>query len=499
MLGSTMRGSWRTLLVLLAVVAVPAATLAQTGKVTLLQVNDVYEISPARGKGGLAELATLLKEERAQHANTITVIPGDFLSPSIMSALTKGAQMIELFNALQVDYVTFGNHEFDFGPDVAKQRIAESKFVWLGTNVLGADGKVFGGAVATATKQVGDVKPETHHLSSPGPDVKFVATIEAARAAVAQLKQDGAHVIIALTHLDLPDDRALAKAVPGIDVIVGGHEHEPISWYERTTLIHKAGTDAQYLGAIDLDIRTTESAGRKTTTVVPQWRMWANYNTKPDPDVALIVKKYTDKLDQELGVVIGKTTTELDSRTDSVRTVETRSGNLYSDAIMAGLGAEAAITNGGGMRANRVIAAGADLTRKDILQDLPFGNLSLLIELKGEDLKAALESGLSMVETKAGRFPQVAGLTVEYDPKAPPGSRVTKVTVAGQPLDPARIYKIATTDYMAGGGDGYAALAKGKVLTDPRAATLMATMVMEYIQAKGTVSPQLDGRILAKQ
>jgi 2',3'-cyclic-nucleotide 2'-phosphodiesterase (5'-nucleotidase family) len=102
----------------------PVAALAQSTRVTLLQVNDVYEITPLRGKGGIAELSTLLKLERASNPNHVTLVAGDFLSPSLMSGLLKGAQMVELFNAIDVDYVVFGNHEFDFGPEVAWLRFA---------------------------------------------------------------------------------------------------------------------------------------------------------------------------------------------------------------------------------------------------------------------------------------------------------------------------------------------------------------------------------------
>src|SRR5712692_3121803 len=139
-------------------VALATPSIAQNASVTLLHVNDVYEISPVKGQGGLAELMTLLRQERQQHKDTITVVSGDFLSPSILSGITKGAQMIELFGALGVDLVSFGNHEFDFGPEILEKRIAESHFPWLGTNVRDSDDRPFGGAVATVVKTVGDVK-----------------------------------------------------------------------------------------------------------------------------------------------------------------------------------------------------------------------------------------------------------------------------------------------------------------------------------------------------
>ena len=230
----------RSALCILLLATCTRSAFGQTATLTLLTVNDVYEITPVQGKGGLAELMTLLRAERATASQHLTTVSGDFLSPSLMSAMFKGAQMVALFNALGVDVVVFGNHEFDLGPEVTQQRMAESRFVWLGTNVLGADGKPFGGALATMTRQVGELTvglfglltPDTAHLSSPGHTVTLAPVLPTAQAAVETLRKAGADVILALTHLTIAEDRALAQQVPGISVILGGHEHDPITWYE---------------------------------------------------------------------------------------------------------------------------------------------------------------------------------------------------------------------------------------------------------------------------
>jgi 5'-nucleotidase/UDP-sugar diphosphatase len=232
--------------------------------------------------------------------------------------------------------------------------------------------------------------------------------------------------------------------------------------------------------------------------VQPQWKMIANAGIAPDPQTAALVKTYADRLDAELGQVIGRTEVELDTRAATVRRTEARFGNLVADAMRELLGADVAITNGGGIRGNRIIAAGTAITRKDIIRELPFGNLAYLVELKGEDLKAALENGVSAAEQGAGRFPQVSGMTVEYDVARPPGERVTKLNVGGKPCDPAARYRVAVSDYMANGGDGYAALTRGMPLADSRSAPLLATLVIDWIAARKTVAPQLEGRILAK-
>ena len=120
------------------------------------------------------------------------------------------------------------------------------------------------------------------------------------------------------------------------------------------------------------------------------------------------------------------------------------------------------------------------------------------LALSGRDLRAALENGFSQVEKGAGRFPQVSGLVVEVDLKKDPGSRVLSVMVNGAPLDDAKVYTVATNDFMARGGDGYTAFGSGKELIDPIDAVLMASQVIDYIAAAGTVAPKVEGRIVVR-
>lgn len=485
----------------------PAMAAAQSGRLTFLHINDVYEIAPVRGRGGMAELMTLLARERARNPAAITTLGGDFLSPSLMSGTTKGAQMVDLFNTVGIDVAVFGNHEFDFGAEVARARIGESRFPWLGTNVLGPDGAPFGGAVATWTRQAGEVKvgffgvltPVTAKLSSSGSGVAFTDVKPAAEAAVKRLKADGAHVIVALTHLDIAEDRQLAYDVKGIDLILGGHDHDPITFFEGGTLILKAGSDAHFLGVIDLTVSTQDTGKGPATTVEPtEWRLVSTAGAAPDAAVAARVKTYTDRLDSDLTAVIGRTLTDLDSRKEAVRSREASMGNLITDALRETLKADAAITNGGGLRGDALYPAGTELRRRDFFAENPFGNVGVLVEMTGAGLLSALENGVSKVEDKAGRFPQVSGIRFTYDPARPAGARVVEASVGGKPLDPAAVYRVATNDYLLRGGDGYEAFPRARVLIDPSGAVLIATITMEYVAARGTVEPKVEGRIVAK-
>jgi 2',3'-cyclic-nucleotide 2'-phosphodiesterase (5'-nucleotidase family) len=491
---------------LLLVLAAPAS--AQKETVTFLHLNDVYEISPKQGRGGFAPLMTLLKAERAKAPGSITTLGGDLVGSSMMSGITKGTQMIELMNAIGLDLAVLGNHEFDFGSAVLKQRIAESKFPWLGTNVLAADGTPFGGVVPTATRKIGALTigflglltPDTRHLSNTGPDVTFAPVLDSARAAVKQLRDQGADAVVALTHLTIAEDRQLAREVKGIDVILGGHEHDPLTFYEGGVFIFKVGYDAHYLGIAQVEIEKTQGQRGPQVKVWPrEWRVVSTAGVVPDPTIAAIVKQHEDKLDESLKIAVGRTAVELDSRRATVRLKESAIGNLFADAIREFTKADVAVTNGGGIRGDRTYAAGTTLTRRDILTELPFGNVAVLLEITGADLRTALEEGLSGVEDVAGRFPQVSGLRVVFDPKRPKGSRVLEVTIGGQPVNPTVTYKLATNDYMMAGGDGYASLRKGRPIIDASGGALMANIVMDYIAAKGSVSPAVEGRIVEQK
>jgi 2',3'-cyclic-nucleotide 2'-phosphodiesterase (5'-nucleotidase family) len=498
----------RVLLAVIVVVALAATAHAQKATVTFLHINDVYEISPKQGRGGMAPLMTLLKQERAKAAHSITTLGGDLVGSSMMSGITKGTQMIELMNAIGMDLAVVGNHEFDFGSEVFKQRIAESRFPWLGTNILGTDGKLYGTLVGTVTRKVGDltigffgvITPETEHLSSTGSDVKFAPVMDTARAAVKQLRDQGVDAVVALTHLALAEDRQLAREVKGIDVILGGHDHDPMTLYEGGVLIFKVGYDAHYLGVAQIEIEKTQGQRGPQVKVWPrEWRLVSTAGVAPDPQIAAVVKKHEDQLDASLNVPVGKTGVALDSRRAVVRRQEAAIGNMMSDAIREFTKADIAITNGGGIRGDRIYEAGATLTRKDVLTELPFGNLTVLLDISGADLRAALEEALSQVEDLAGRFPQVSGMKLEFDARRPKGDRIVNLTIAGKPIDPMARYKLAANEYIAGGGDGYTSLKKAKPIVDASAATLMATVVMDYIQAKGTVSPTVEGRIIERK
>ncbi|GEO80794.1 multifunctional 2',3'-cyclic-nucleotide 2'-phosphodiesterase/5'-nucleotidase/3'-nucleotidase [Pararhodospirillum oryzae] len=486
-----------------------AADLRAPVTVRLLHVNDVYEVAPDRqGLGGLAELKTLVGTERARSGadQVLVTFGGDLLSPSLLSSLDQGAHMLVALNEVGVDVAVPGNHEFDFGAGVAARLLGGSPFPWLLANAQDPTGAPFAGLAPTMLKTVGPYRvgflgvltPDTETLSSPGAGITFQPVEERARAAVQALKAQGADVIIALTHQDMADDRKLADALPEVDVILGGHDHEILVWGDDGRLIVKAGSDARTLAAVDLRVSEHEGKEGPVLDLVPALRLIPNQGQTPDPALAQRIQGWEKALDDSLGQPLGVSVKPLDSRRAVVRGEESTVGDLIADALRTGTRADVALTNGGGIRGDKLYEAGTTLTLRDVVTELPFGNVAVVLTLSGADLRAALEHGFSGVENGAGRFPQVSGMSVTWTPDRPPGQRVLAVTVNGQPLQDGRAYLVATNDFIANGGDGYDILVRAPRLVDASAARLMTTLVGEYIKAQGTVDLAPEGRLVKR-
>ncbi|HLL69862.1 MAG TPA: bifunctional UDP-sugar hydrolase/5'-nucleotidase [Pyrinomonadaceae bacterium] len=474
-----------------------------TVRVTLLQVNDVYQISPVdKGKrGGLARLATLRKKVLAESPHTLYLLAGDTLGPSVASNIFKGRQMIAAWNATGLDYAALGNHEFDFGDAVLRERMRESKFTWLGSNVFDRKtGKLFGDMPPFVVREFGGVKvglfglitTDTKQTSSPGPDVEFRDPCQTAREMTRQLRTRGARTIVAITHLTIENDKRLARCAPDIDVIIGGHEHTVLQSLSGRTPIFKMGSDGRNLGRIDLNIYSRNGELESVDwEIIPVTEEVAD-----DAQAAAVIAEYEKKLSAELDLPVGRTTVELDARQETNRSRETNLGSFIADAYRKYANADAAILNGGSIRSNTTYGPGA-LTKRDVLSILPFENPVVKIEVTGATLRAALEHGVSRVreEREAGLFPQVSGLRFTYDGRLASGSRVTNVTVGGAPLDPAKTYTLAVNTYVLGGGDGYTMFKGARLLLKPEEAQVEPAMLMNIISAAGEISPQTDARI----
>ena len=497
----------RVAAILLLVIAVIIPLSAQqkpdcTIRVTLLQVNDVYQFAPVDqgARGGLARLLTLKKAIQQESPNTLFLLSGDTISPSVESITYKGAQMIDAWNTAQLDYSTFGNHEFDFGPDVLRQRMQESKFKWLAANVIDKKtGQPFGNAQAYAVREFDGVKvaifgltlEETAVTSRPGPDVAFLNPCETARKLVAEIHARGIKTVIGLTHLSMSEDKEVARC-SGVDVIIGGHEHTLLESTSGGAPIFKMTADARELGQIDLNISKRTGAVESI-----DWKVIPVTNKTPDDPLFADINRKYGTLIKELSRVVGRTSVDLDARSAVGRTQETNVGDMIAGAFRASTGADVALMNGGSIRADEIIKAGA-LTRRDILSILPFKNKVVKVEVSGAILRQVLEHGVarSAEDAEPGRFPQVSGIRFTFDGRRPPGSRIVDLSIDGKPLDEKRTYTLAASDYIAlDGGDGYAMLKTARVLIPRERAQFDSDVLQAAIVAQKVIAPKTDGRI----
>lgn len=505
----TSKGILRRRIAVIALLVVSLATpvIAQSAsprlvKVTLLQVNDVYQISPVDNgaRGGLARLATLRKQIAGQSPNALFLLAGDTLAPSVASNIFKGRQMIAAWNAAGLDYAVLGNHEFDFGDAILRERMKESQFVWLAANVIDKKtGKPFGDTPPYVIREFDGVKvglfglltPETANASKPGPDVEFLDPFETAARIVPRIRDAGAKVIVALTHLSMTEDKRLARAA-SIDVIIGGHEHTLLESLSGRTPIFKMGSDARTLGRIDLNI----DAASGTLESVDWEEIPVTNAVAEDPACGAVIAGFEKRLSAELDNPVGKTSVVLDALQATNRSRETNLGDFLADAYRKTSGADVAILNGGSIRSNTTYGPGV-LTKRNVLSILPYENPIVKMEVTGTILRAALEHGVSKiaVEQEAGRFLQVSGLRFEYDARRPPGSRVVNVSLNGQPLDDNKKYTVATNSYLAGGGDGFAMFSGARYLITPVEGPVEPAVVMNALAAVSEIAPQVDGRI----
>ena len=479
--------------------ALPA--MAETVKITLLGVGDIYNYAEEDGRGGFARLNAVAKAERAANPNTLYLFNGDMLSPSLMSGFDKGQNTIDFTNLVPFDLAVPGNHEFDFGPENFFEKMKASKYPWAAINITNADGSAIEGLGGVMVRELGGLKialiplaqDTSPEVSSTG-DLVFGPTVEMGIAAAKQAREEGADLVVAVVQTNMENDRALMKS-HAFDVILSGDDHSYATAYDGVTAYVETSIDGQLLSPLDLMVEVEETDGKRRVSWYPAFRFIDTATVTPDPEAQALTDRFTAELDATLNVEIGVTETALDSRRAVVRTAESSMGNLIADAMRAATGADVAIMNGGGIRADRTYDPGTKLTRRDILTELPFGNVTLVTEIPGSQLLAALENGVSQVEKGAGRFPQVSGLTFTLDPSAEAGSRVSEVMVGGAPLEADTLYKVAVNDYILGGGDGYAALGGGRLITGTGAGQLVANDVMAYVEKAGTVAPLVEGRI----
>jgi 2',3'-cyclic-nucleotide 2'-phosphodiesterase (5'-nucleotidase family) len=467
--------------------------------VRFLLVNDVYVADTvANGRGGLARVATV-RRRLADQGPVVFVLAGDALSPSMLSKYYSGRQMIEAFNAAKLDYATFGNHEFDLQVDTLLARIESSEFKWLSSNCTLANGSPMPEVLPWDTLRISGHKVGLFGLTLQGnypPGVRCGNPDSAAQQAVETLSSEGADLIVGLTHQSVQADRDLLVREPRIDLILGGHEHEALD--STVSGRHVVKADANAESAQFITLWGGKGSWRQAVGLVP-----IDAALPPDTAVNRVVAEWNDSLRKQLGPErrVGVTTSPIDPEASLSRRRESMVGDLVSDAIRAGTGADVALLNSGTLRLENIIPAGA-VTNHQIEAIFPFPDQTRIVsfQLTGAQLRRVLEHGVSAGVLGTGGFLQVSGLSYTFDPARPTGKRlVGDIRTGGSTLAPGDSVRVAFGTYTAcDGGDGYkvpeAASACAQRASAPRAADLLIHYIADSL--KGRIEAPKDARVL---
>lgn len=471
--------------------------------------------------GGAARLKTAIDQEREKlkGENVILLNAGDNFQGSLFYSTYKGAVEAEFLNLFKVDVMTVGNHEFDDGEPGLATFMDNIKIPVISANVLPSHKSKLGDRIKPSIVLdvggqkigvVGAVANDTDQISSPGPDVLIGNDVAAISAAVAELKKQGIDKIVALTHVGYPRDMEAIARIPDVDVVVGGHSHTLLSNTDSHAAgpyptfvenpdgykvpIVQAASYSKYLGEFRVVFDDNGVVKEAEGAPIP-----LDARIKPDEAVLARVKELAGPIEEMKAKVVSATTAAVDGSRDSCRARECSMGDLVTDAMLDRVkdqGVTIAITNGGGLRAS--IDAGT-VTMGEVLAVLPFQNTLATFQLSGKDVVASLEGGLAQIEEGAGRFPQVAGLRYSFDRSVAPNSgRVKSVEVRDgdqwKPIEPEKLYMVASNNFMRAGGDGYT-LFRDKAQNAYDYGPGLEEVLATYLAAHNPFTPATDGRI----
>lgn len=457
-----------------------------TGKLVIIHTNDTHgaDVAVEGTSLGTAGIAQLVKDYEAAGADVLLISAGDAIQGDPLVNLSKGLTAIQFMNLAGYDLMVPGNHEFDFGYDnlLMLEKVADFPFVSASILDKESGEPVFDEYVIfdTVIGKVGFfglTTPETLTKANPKnvASLSFLAGEELyakAQDIVDELKAAGVDYIVCVTHLGIDDSSVpnrsndVLENVEGIDILIDGHSHSVVQGEKiGDTIMAQTGTKLANAGVIIIDDDSIEAK-----------LISAEEYKSVDPEVNDAVNKVAAEIDKQLSTVFARTEVLLDgNRAPGVRTQETNLGDFAADAILwaaeqaTGSKVDAAITNGGGIRAT--INAG-DVTMKDMKTVFPFGNTISTVKITGKQLLEILEAACCATPEAQGAFPQVAGIEFTIDTTVPyvngeqypdstyfapanPGSRIKNVKVGGEALDLNKVYTIATNDFLAAGGDTY--------------------------------------------
>lgn len=506
------------LLVFVFQIAFTSQAFAQEKKLNILYTNDLHAhfephivpwVDKTRKVGGFANIAALVKREKAANPNTVYFDAGDWFAGPYVSSLTKGEAVIDAMNYLGLDAAAVGNHEFDYGWENALEQFQKAKFPLLNGNIFLKSTDKLHWNKPYIIKNVNGIR-----LGIIGLHQKFafydtvsaemITGVEARdekvylRKYIEELKPK-TDLIVLLIHIGIPGtqsstgerdvprnhehDIELAKAVPGVDLMITGHPHSGLS-----EPINAGGTLIVSTDAYTIELGKLEIVYDKTIDKITSYKNALNYlfddEVPDDPQMVSVINKWKEKLN----TITGEKVTKIPVALTRSYGEESTMGDMVADAMLNSYPEyDFAITNSGGLRQD--IDAG-DVTVGELISAFPFPNTIVQLEMKGSDLRQIFEHGAGLTN---GILQVSKGVEMAYDESKPVGKRVTEIKIKGAPLDDNKTYKVLTSNFLADGGDGF--LVFKKTLSYKNTGVQILDAMVKYLKMHETYTPKIEGRV----
>ncbi|NCO24630.1 MAG: hypothetical protein COZ07_06835 [Candidatus Infernicultor aquiphilus] len=472
--------------------------LAAEKEIVVLSINDFHgSLAPSGKNVGAAKLVDAIKTEKAKNPEgTIIVSAGDNYQGSAMSNLLYGEPVSAMFKEMGLELSAVGNHEFDWGIDRITKWAEDGGFTFVCTNIYDkrtnqpvdwAEPFVIIEKMGIKVGFIGLATPETAYkaLKANVENYEFRDPVETIKEWVPKIKDAGADIIIALTHLGAFQDKegnisgeaAALSEVDGVEAVISAHTHQSVSGLVNG----KPLVQAYYNGRSVAKLTFVFDENNKLVSAEPFLDdLYKRPDTlKDDANTLAIYNKYNEELKPVLGKILGKTTVTLDHDRYAGPSLL---GEWACEIMKDKVGVQIAMTNGGGLRVP--IPAG-DITAGILYEVMPFDNTLYTMKLSGADVKANIEHGIMNEDIG---WVQIAGVRVTYDPKAEAGKRITSMSLEdGTPVEMDKFYTVVTNDFMATGGDKYNfdnALDKLDTFIPVRDA------MMDAVEKAGVISPE---------
>ena len=488
----------RKIVLILILLLITSLLNAQTA--TILYFNDAHEIAPVFDdlgeRGGISRVKAIVDEIKRENPHTLVIFGGDCAGGTLFGAIYHGLPMVEAFNKIPVDIANFGQHDFDFGLDENLKLIQNSQFDWITSNLINDKNEPYADLPIYKIVELSGITigfiglTDAMTTTTRSENIQQKDLLEAAAFAVKQLVKHDVDIIVAITQTNLETNENLMMNFPEIDAILTEERSEIVTeiyYCGERPIISPCGN----MGSIArLNFTKSQNTLNISLQIYP-------VDASVESDIALkeLEDSYQNKLEKELSSAITYLKTPLVAGITSdhaSRWKETNIGNLLTDSFRDYYGADIAILNGGGIRAD---AAAGPFTVKNAQAIIPFGNQICLIEMSGKKILQILEHGSAAVEEKAGRFLQISGAKYRYDWIAEAGNRIVGVTIGNEKLDENKMYTVALPDYILEGGDGFDIQNNCTVLVTPDSAPKDIEIFINYCRKMKEVDVKLEGRI----